>query len=259
MNKPWFVPILCFVLVFLFVGCSSNIDTTNSPARSTQSTQSVSEIEKTEMELVWEATAWQMEGESFYLVFTKDKHVTACDFTQLDGETENVGKFSSYDIGTAENGMQSITVYHLTQEEQTVFDYQKDSKSFVVTNTKKALQPVSMRTFVQAFIARIQEVQKQGEETWSSQGEINQGIGTLCYYWDALYQMVNTHLETVLSAEQYQDLMEENKAFITNRDIAMQEAGKEFEGGSSYQMITGSVYCTQTQNRIESLMNQYLK
>ena len=265
MKRRLTVISLVLSFVFAVVGCSDSGDTASSapsvvssaPAQ-TSATSSVPEIKKSEMELLLEGSAWQINGETVYLTFSNDKRVTAYDLSWLDCEHQEAGKFLSYDLGTAENGTKTLTVYYLTEEEQTIFEFQKDTKSFLNATTGEPLQAVSMKSFVQTFMNQIQAAQQQGEETWGSQGEINQGISTLCSYWDSLYQLVNTYLQTV-SPQQYQVINEENKTFASSRDLAMQEAGKEVEGGSSYQMVTGNVYCTQTQSRIETIMNQDLK
>lgn len=266
--KKIIFPLLICLLFTTVVGCGddktqdvSSVASVSSVSSQVASSQPEQTVQKSEIELVLQKDVWQPVGESYYLVFFNNQSVVLYDFSALDGVTQDVGKYLSYALGHDEQGAQTVTVDFLTGSEQrTVFLFNEETKEFATAEESPlVLNTVSMKTFVDGFISQIEAVEKQGEDTWQSQSEINQGMGILCCYWNALYQMVNSHLEATLTTQQFQTVAAENKTFVSTRESAMQQAGKDVEGGTTYPMVTGGVYCSQTKNYIQTLMTNYMK
>ncbi len=242
--------VLSFILVFsVLVGCSNETQETASNGSSVP--------QKEEVELVLEQTAWLLEGLNGYLLFTDDKRVTIYDFTQLDGENQEVGKFLTYETGKNEQGLQTITISYLyTGKDTTLFTYNKQNKVFE-SSDNIILRSGSVRTFVNDFIKKIKDVESKGMDEFASQADMNVRSGTLCCYWNALHESLKMHLKTILPADKYETFKQETKIFESQRDKAVQEAGKEVEGGSLYPVVTGGAYCTQTEKEIQNILTKY--
>lgn len=249
MNKR-ILCVLSFVLAFfVLVGCSNDSQETVSNGSSVP--------QKEEVELVLEQTPWQLEGVDGYLLFTNDKRVTIYDFSQLDGENQEVGKFLTYETGKNEQGLQTITISYLhTDRDTTLFTYNKQSELFQ-SSDNSILRSSSVSAFANDFIKKIKEAESKGMDEFASQAEMNVRSGVLCGYWNELHEALKMHLKTILTNDKYETFMQETKSFEIQRDTAVQEAGKEVEGGSLYPVVTGGAYCTQTEKEIQRILTKY--
>ena len=266
MRKICLCILLCLLVASVLVGCGDETTQSESQKESQQASQMASQLqaqntssarEKDEVELVVEKTAWQIDESTSFLLFGNER-VTEYDLSVLDGETQEIGKFLSYKIDTDEQNNKSISIESLVTDEPTVFVYNRETKTFETNSgTKMVLKSVSMKSFVDQYMRQIEKVQDEGGEKWGSQAEMNVGSGTICCYWNALHEAVNTHLKTVLSAQEYEMYLQDNKAFLTARDAAMQEAGKDVEGGSLYPVVTNGAYSTETKKRMDAIVIQY--
>ncbi len=242
--------ILSLVMAFLvLVGCSNQEKETETVVSSAP--------QKEEVELVLEQTAWRLDGLNGFLLFTNDKRVTVYDFSLLDGETQEIGRFLTYETEKNEQGLQTITISHLfPNEERTVFTYNKQDNIFEASKNK-TLSSVLLSTFTNDFIKKINEAESKGMDEFASQADMNIRSGTLCNYWNGLHEALKMHIKTILPADKYENFKQETKTFESQRDKAVQEAGKEVEGGSLYPVVTGGAYCTQTQKEIQRILTQY--
>jgi len=77
--------------------------------------------------------------------------------------------------------------------------------------------------------------------------------------WDALLNQVWTYLEENLDTESMDELREEQKKWIREKESSMKEATTGFEGGSMQPMVEYGNGASQTQKRVEELLEQYIK
>lgn len=242
--------LMVFVLIFVgLVGCKNETSVTVSEGSSAHA--------KEEIELMLEETAWKMEGINGYLLFTNDKRVTIYDFSLLDGANQEASKFLTYETGKNEQGFQTIAVSFLrANEEKTLFTYNKDTNVFA-TSDKTTLHSASVSDFIHDYIKKIKDVESKEMDEFTSQADMNVRAGILCGYWNELHEALKMHLKTILSVNQYDDFVKQAKMFESQRDKAVQEAGKDVEGGSLYPVVTGGAYCTQTEKEIQRILTQY--
>ena len=250
--------VLIVVFVFSFAGCGEDSKTVTRTDVSSQ-ISAESQVVKEEVELVLEKTVWQLQGESFYMLFSTNKRVTVYDLSKLDGTGQDVGKYLTYEIGK-ENNQQTISIFYLLDSDKTIFNYNSQEKTFILSDDSKTkMEPIEVKTFVEAYEKQIEAFALQGENQWTTQAEINEGSGMICTYWNNLYQLIDVHLESVLPAEQYKTFQQENKTFELQRDVALQEAGEQIDGASASATVINDVYCTQTQKRIATIKTKYFQ
>ncbi len=233
--------------VCMLFGCSEEASETTSSAP-----------QKEEVELVLEQTLWKLEGQTEYLLFSTGKRVTAYDLSLLDGKVQEVNRYLTYTVSTDAQGIQTVSISFLKETDTTVLVYDKQTKGFKTTDSKPvALQPISVSAFVNDFSQGIKQVEKTGMDELASQSEMNALSGILCCYWNSLHEALKMHLESVLPEKEYTAFQQQTKTFESARDAAVQQAGKEVEGGSMYPAVTNGAYCTQTEQQIQTILTQY--
>ena len=253
MNKG-LICVLSLVMAFCFlIGCSKE---TEEIVVSRDSSSTVSALpQKDEVELALEGTLWCVNDQFTYLLFHDGKEVSEYDLSLLDDETEEIEKCLSYAIETNAKAEKTVYFPYLLGKNDLRWQYQSKTKTVVPKDDTPSIKQVSMRTFIDEFVKKIQAAGK--EKQWESQAEMNVAAGVRCNYWDTLYQAIDYYLKATLSVEEYAVFESETKAFETARQTAMDTAGKDVEGGSLYPVVTGGAYCTQTEKEIQNILTKY--
>ena len=242
--KKGIIFILClFFAVSVLAGCSQ------------QSQNNQTEISNEEVEAVLESSLWQVNNQAVYLLFHGQTEVLQYDLSLLDEETEQIEKSLLFGIETNETYGKAVYFPNLLGKNSVRFQYQSETNTFVSLEDSFSVQQVSFKTFAEDFMQHIENAGK--DKNWESQAEMNVAASVRCKYWDSLYQAANRHLKAILSEEEYNTFSTQTKAFETARQAAMDEAGKEVEGGSLYPVVTGGAYCTETKKEIESILTKY--
>ncbi len=260
--KKIFVILVSLTLVFSFLmGCSEDSQPADDGETSTSSTTSVSSVvSKDEAELVLEQTLWQIEGAKEFLLFYDGKQVSEYDLDAIDGENQEVEKPLSYAIETGKNSEKIIYFPYLIGKHDFRLTYHQEDKTFTAMNDEKiSMKQVSMKSFMQQFMQQIAKAETDGGNQWQTQAEMNIGSAVICNYWNTLFDAIDRYLQATLSQKEYQDFAKKTKNFETSRDAAMQEAGKEVEGGSMYVMVTNGAYSTATQKQIQTILTEYFE
>lgn len=118
---------------------------------------------------------------------------------------------------------------------------------------------LAMKDFADAaeYIAAVSEasdlIKKSLEEDVLTQGEMNEKAEALHKLWDDAMNSLWPELESVLSEEDFAKLQEEQAVWIAEKETSMEEAGKEFEGGSMYPLIVNSEAAALTEARVYQL------
>ncbi len=252
--KKWIAFVLTFALIFcVFVGCSN--ETQEIVVSQEGASVVTSAPQKEEAELVLESTLWQVNNQPTYLLFHDEKEVSEYDLTLLNEETSEVEKCLSYAIETDAKTGKTIYFPYILEKNDLRLQYQPKTKTFVPKDSTVSLKQVSMKSFIEEFMKQIENAGK--DKNWETQAEMNVAAGVRCNYWNTLYQAIEYYLKVTLSTEEYSSFATQTKAFETARQAAMNEAGKEVEGGSLYPVVTGGAYCTETKKEIQNILAKY--
>ena len=76
--------------------------------------------------------------------------------------------------------------------------------------------------------------------------------------WDVLLNKIWAYLGETLETDKMEQLRDEQKKWIQEKEALMEDAGAGFEGGSMQPMVEYGAGATATQKRVEELIAQYL-
>ena len=86
-----------------------------------------------------------------------------------------------------------------------------------------------------------------------NQAEMNMKAQELYEIWDEALNTLWTELKDELSEDEFAKLLEEQRAWIAEKERAVEEAGKEYEGGSIYGLIVYTKAADITEERVYEL------
>ena len=86
-----------------------------------------------------------------------------------------------------------------------------------------------------------------------TQMELNEKASELCVLWDTLLNDLWAEIKESLSEGEFQILLEQQRAWIAEKENAVEEAGKEFEGGSLQRMVMDFKTAELTEERVYEL------
>ena len=112
-------------------------------------------------------------------------------------------------------------------------------------------------TDLESYIANIKEqsdnIKYALENEVVTQAEMNEKSQELYELWDGALTYLWGELKNSLSEEDFEELREEQRTWITQKEEAVENAGKEFEGGSLYPTIVNSEAAKITEKRVYEL------
>ena len=86
-----------------------------------------------------------------------------------------------------------------------------------------------------------------------TQLDMNEKSKELYELWDGALNELWGILKTNLSEDEFAKLLDEQRAWIVEKEQAVEEAGQEFEGGSLYPLIVNSEAARITEDRVYEL------
>lgn len=109
-----------------------------------------------------------------------------------------------------------------------------------------------------AFLDKADDIEWYSEnylETAETQSEINSESGIVYKKWDALLNEVYQYLKTIMSDSEFEQLQEDEIAWITKKEKAIEAAGAEWEGGSGEPMARNLTAIQYTEERCYYLIS----
>lgn len=89
-----------------------------------------------------------------------------------------------------------------------------------------------------------------------TQTDLNLKSMELYELWDSALNYLWEILKNTLSEEEFEELLVDQRAWITAKESASEEAGKEMEGGSMYALVVNSIAASMTEERVSVLYEQ---
>lgn len=83
-----------------------------------------------------------------------------------------------------------------------------------------------------------------------TQTDLNLKSMELYELWDGALNYLWEILKNTLSEEEFEELLVDQRAWITAKESASEEAGKEMEGGSMYALVVNSIAASMTEERV---------
>lgn len=110
---------------------------------------------------------------------------------------------------------------------------------------------------LESYMASIEEqsdaIKDFLENEAMTQAEMNEKSQELYMLWDGALNYLWGELKNVLSEDEFEDLREKQRTWISEKEEAVEEAGKEFEGGTMYSMVVNSEAAKITEARAYEL------
>lgn len=108
------------------------------------------------------------------------------------------------------------------------------------------------------FLDKADDIEWYSEtylETAETQSEINSESSIVYKKWDALLNEVYQYLKTIMSDSEFKQLQEDEIAWITKKEKAIDAAGAEWEGGSGEPMARNMTAIQYTEERCYYLIS----
>lgn len=111
----------------------------------------------------------------------------------------------------------------------------------------------SFAEYLDEMKGKAEEIRNSLQEDSLSQGDMNVMAADLYKIWDEVLNQLWSKLKDELSEEEFQVLLEEQRAWIAKKEAEVEEAGKEVEGGSLYPLLTYTTAADLTEERVYEL------
>ena len=109
----------------------------------------------------------------------------------------------------------------------------------------------------ESYMATIEEqsddIKYALENEVVTQTEMNEKSQELFELWDGALNYLWGELKNVLPEKEFEELRDEQRTWIAQKEEAVEIAGKEFEGGSLYTMVVNTEAATITEKRVYEL------
>ena len=126
-----------------------------------------------------------------------------------------------------------------------------------VTDSEDAVSDDGEKTDYDAYMAALEEDALAIEDFLANealtQADMNEKSQELYALWDGALNYLWGELKAVLPEEEFAALLDEQLAWIEEKESAMEEAGKEVEGGSLYPLVVNSEGARLTKDRVYEL------
>ena len=155
-------------------------------------------------------------------------------------------------------GVQTNEAAQKTGTVQSAEDVTRDS-----TTEEKAYDPYeSVRDELNRLYSRTQsrsdEIHKEIDDGYLDQQTMNAMMREDYENWDLLLNQIWSYLKDTLDEEEMSALSERQKDWVVRKEKAVEEAGKEMEGGSMQPFLEAGEAAFWTKTKVKELMEAYV-
>lgn len=111
-------------------------------------------------------------------------------------------------------------------------------------------EPSPIDTYMISVAEQATSIRDYLENEAMTQYDMNMASKELYELWDEALNYLWSELKTTLSEDDYKELQSEQLTWITEKETAVNEAGKDYEGGSMYSLIIYSEAASITEERV---------
>lgn len=110
-----------------------------------------------------------------------------------------------------------------------------------------------VRSYLDSVDAQSDSILTSLTQEELNQSEMNAQAYELYVLWDDALNLLWDEMEKALPEESFEKLLDEQLAWIEDKEAAVEEIGKDFEGGSLYPLITNTEAASITEERVHQL------
>ena len=144
----------------------------------------------------------------------------------------------------------------ITPETTTATTIETTAPETVAVTVPETTAPYDISNLA-AYLASVKEesdnIKYYLEFEAMSQGDMNSKSLELYELWDGALNYLWGELKACLPEEEFASLLDEQRAWISDKEAAIAEAGQEVEGGSMYPLVINSVGTQWTEERVWQL------
>ena len=112
---------------------------------------------------------------------------------------------------------------------------------------------VDLENYMASIKEQSDSIQYFLENEALTQMEMNEKSQELYELWDGALNYLWSELQNVLSEDEFGELRDKQRTWISEKEKTVEEAGKEFEGGSMYSMVVNGEAAGITEERVYEL------
>lgn len=132
-----------------------------------------------------------------------------------------------------------------------------------VVSVTEAVEPEYDSGALADYMASVEEQAAAVEDFLThdamTQAEMNLKSHELYQIWDDALNYLWGELKHNLPEDEFAVLLEEQRAWIAEKEAAVEEAGREYEGGTIYSLIVNSTAAEITEERVYELYERILE
>ena len=121
------------------------------------------------------------------------------------------------------------------------------------TTTQDQDSSVDYESYMATIEEQSDDIKYALENEVVTQMEMNEKSQELFELWDGALNYLWGELKNVLPEKEFEELRDEQRTWIAQKEEAVETAGKEFEGGSLYTMVVNTEAATITEKRVYEL------
>ena len=121
------------------------------------------------------------------------------------------------------------------------------------TVTEEQGSNVDYESYIVTIEEQSDDIKYALENEVVTQIEMNEKSQELFELWDGALNYLWGELKNVLSEKEFEELRDEQRTWIAQKEEAVEAAGKEVEGGSLYSMVVNTEAAKITEKRVYEL------
>ena len=200
----------------------------------------------------------------FVFLLTIAMSITACgnEDVKTPQEPQKTEGGKENENTVAEDDAQDNTVTEDDAQENTVAgdDAAENSDEQSNESDQNAVSNDSGSGNLDDYMASLKEqsdsIKTYLENEATTQQDMNEKSQELYKLWDDALNYLWGELKNKLPEDEFAKLLDEQRAWVTDKEAAVEEAGKEVEGGSMYPLVVNSEGAKLTEERVYELYEQ---
>ena len=159
--------------------------------------------------------------------------------------------------GCAGKEEEKVQVSVVTEEETTAEEYTEQETGNAEQNETSSYDKSKVDDYMVSVEEQSDRIKNFLEYEAMTQLDMNEKSQELYEIWDGALNYLWGELKTILSDAEFETLLEEQRTWISEKEAAVAEAGKEVEGGSMYALVVNSRAAELTEARVYELYEMF--
>ena len=159
--------------------------------------------------------------------------------------------------GCAGKEEEKVQVSVVTEKENAAEEYTEQETGNAEQNETSSYDKGKVDDYMASVEEQSDSIKNFLEYEAMTQLDMNEKSQELYETWDGALNYLWGELKTILPDTEFENLLEEQRAWISEKEAAVEEAGKEVEGGSMYALVVNSRAAELTEARVYELYEMF--